>query len=171
MSGRLVKSVGRSKQFIAAAALAGIVAGIGFGVRTDLAITLPFLGIVLSLSLIATRFKIYRDVFIAGVVFVVAFAGAASPILPAYRGGGTIGHLALMGLATPFNAPLGLTANVYDVGHLYSDEVVMQFIEEFAFGRQLQPGDRRCITRNEFGRRHLHSRNIFGSIAPSLSKH
>jgi len=143
LCGWLLKSVGRSKQFIAAAALAGIVAGIGLGIRADLAMALPFFGITLSLSLIATRFKLYRDVFIAGVVFVVAFVGTASPILSAYRGGGVIGHVALLGLTTPFNAPfLGLSATPYDVGHLYLDESVEQFTEEFAFGRQLQPGDR-----------------------------
>ena len=105
LCGSLMKSAGRPKQFIAAAALAGIVAGIGFGVRTDLAIAVPFFGTALTLSLIATRFKIFRDVIVAGVVFVVGFAGTAFPILSAYRGGGVIGHVALLGLTTPFNTP------------------------------------------------------------------
>jgi hypothetical protein len=142
LCGWLVKSAGRSKQFVASAALAGIVAGIGFGVRTDLAMTLPFFGAVLLLVLISTRFRIYRDALIAGIVFVAAFAGAAFPILSAYRGGGIIGHVALLGLTTPFNEPLGLTANLYDVGHLYSDRSIFQFTEEFAFGHQDRPGDR-----------------------------
>jgi hypothetical protein len=143
--GWLVKSVERPKQFVAAAALAGILAGIGVGVRTDLAMALPFFALVLVLAAVCSGFRIYRIAFLGGVVFALAFVCAALPVLSAYRGGGNVGHVSLLGLTTPFDKPLGVSASLYDVADQYRDEAIYQFTEEFAIGRQGQSGSRPAL--------------------------
>ncbi|HEY1603864.1 MAG TPA: hypothetical protein VGG64_29955 [Pirellulales bacterium] len=140
LCGWLLKAIDGPRRFIGTAAVAGIVAGVGFGVRADLSIAVPFFIIVLVLVLMITRFRLYREVLIAAVLFGVTIVATAAPILAAYRGGGIIGHVALLGLTTPFNKPLGLAAAPYDIGHLYMDESMYQFTQEFALGHQGQAG-------------------------------
>ncbi|MGE0752452.1 MAG: hypothetical protein AB7K64_17920 [Variibacter sp.] len=42
----------------------------------------------------------------------------------------------MLGLTTPFNEPLGVTAMPYDIGNLYSDRAVTQFVNGFESFRQ-----------------------------------
>jgi len=133
--GYLVKSATTPKRFYLAAALAGVVTGIGLGVRSELSMAVPFFGLVLCLVLIASRFRNCRRVVLAFVLFAVMAAGTAYPALPGYINGGTLGHVTLLGLTTPFNKPLGLSSSVYDVGDRYQDKSINDFVQEFALAR------------------------------------
>ena len=98
--------------------LAGMVAGLGFGFRTDLAIILP-LGVgFLALAPLPSTF--------ARVGLIGAFVGggllSASPILP-FSAGTTGGDLVMQGATEPFRTFLALDPAPYALGDAYSDEL------------------------------------------------
>ena len=51
----------------------------------------------------------------------LTFTIVAWPILTAYREGSNTGHVALLGLMTPFDKPLGIEGSIYDWGYTYLD--------------------------------------------------
>jgi len=109
----------------------GAVAGIGFGFRNDLLISaLPFVLTVCAFLPVPFRADIgpkLAAVALAALAFVVC----AWPIISAYRSGSNSGHVALLGLMTHFNRPLGVTASVYDWGAPYDDGFAIKVINSY----------------------------------------
>jgi hypothetical protein len=116
----------------------GIVAGLGLGFRSDAALVVPFCMIVMLTGAVFAREKQRSAFLLALGGFLAAFALAGiAPLLASIRGGGIFGHVALLGLTTPFDAQLGVTPTFYDVGNLYSDRAVTAFVNGFeAFRHQ-----------------------------------
>jgi hypothetical protein len=99
----------------------GLILGIGFGFRNDILINLPpFLATVLLLTpgrwTGNLRLKI-ACLALASLTFIVS----AWPILTAYRAGSNTGHVAVLGLSSSFDEPLGVTRPSYDLGPHYLD--------------------------------------------------
>jgi hypothetical protein len=109
----------------------GAVAGIGFGFRNDLLISaLPFVLTVCAFLPVPFRADVgpkLAAVALAALSFVVC----AWPIISAYRSGSNSGHVALLGLMTHFNRPLGVTASVYDWGAPYDDGFAIKVINSY----------------------------------------
>ena len=140
-AGWLFNILGHPRRFYSSAALAGILAGIGTGIRADLIIAPGFFALLLAALLLWTRFRKTRPVLIAGAVFGAAFLISALPALMAYRaGGGALGHVALLGLMTPFSEPLGLHVPVYDIGHLYNHSFAANTVQAYAYHFDDPPG-------------------------------
>ncbi len=99
----------------------GVVLGIGFGFRNDILICVPPFVVVIGLLLpVAWRDELRVKaacLAVAAVMFVVS----AWPILRAYGQGSNTGHVAVLGLMTPFDGPLALTRPPYDFGTHYDD--------------------------------------------------
>jgi hypothetical protein len=141
-TGWLFISLGRPRRFYSSAALAGTLAGLGTGVRADLIIAPVFFALLLVTLLLWTQFRKILPVLIAGAVFGAAFLISALPALMAYRaGGGALGHVALLGLMTPFSKPLGLHIPIYDIGHYYNDHFAQNIVQAFAYLFVDPPGD------------------------------
>lgn len=124
-------------RLIACAILAGAVAGLGLGFRSDAALVVPFFAIAVVVGAIFAREKPRSAFAVAFAGFAAAYVIAgAVPLVAGVRHGGIFGHVALLGLTTPFNEPLGVTAMFYDIGSLYSDRAVTQFVNGFESFRQ-----------------------------------
>jgi hypothetical protein len=106
---------------VALSAAFGLILGIGFGFRNDILISLPpFIAVMTVLLPVKWREEVRLKaacVALAAVVFVVS----AWPILHGYGEGSNTGHVAVLGLTTGFDDPLGVTRPPYDVGTLYND--------------------------------------------------
>lgn len=122
----------RRFQLYIAPILAGAIAGMGMGFRSDLFFLLPigslFLIIGFSnpenktvLSQIISRAKI-------SIVFVIAFIIFASPILKNGGPGGGSGVFTMQGMSDPFRASLKLEPGSYSTGWAYSDELTLSSI-------------------------------------------
>lgn len=168
-SGWLLKSWPNRRRLLVAAAGAGLVAGLGFGIRTDLLLALPFFAIVLLILLMITRLRAALMCGVAAATFAVSFGIAASPVLQAYRGGGQVGHVALLGATTPFNAPLGVTTQIYDVGHAYLDEFIYGMTHAYAFGAQEAnaPPPNLTFLGEDYGRASLRALLAFAANFPA----
>lgn len=118
---RAARAPARAALFLAPAA--GMMAGLGYGFRTDLAILLPlgllFLGFTPRLGLAA------RGGVLAG--FAAGFLLLAAPIL-ALGYGGNGGFLVMQGATEPFRGFLGLRPAPYALGQAYSDELTLSGI-------------------------------------------
>jgi hypothetical protein len=112
--------------------LAGAIAGMGMGFRSDLFFLLPigslFLLIGFSnpdnktvLSQIISRTKICT-------IFAAAFIIFASPILKNGGPGGGSGVFIMQGMSEPFRAALKLEPGSYSTGWVYSDELTLSSI-------------------------------------------
>jgi hypothetical protein len=65
-------------------------------------------------------------------VFLASFALAGSPILRVYAKGGNTGHVALLGLGTPFDGPLRVQPSVYEFAGQYNDSLAYSIINSYA---------------------------------------
>jgi hypothetical protein len=131
-SGLLLKDPPDTKRALWLSIAAGAVSGVGFGFRTDLLLALPFFLIVLLIFLIRSRFQKLLLTGLCAIAFLLCFALVSAPILLSLQGGGTTGHVALLGLTTPFNQPLGVTDQIYDIGDQYLDQDIFQFVQQYA---------------------------------------
>jgi hypothetical protein len=129
---RLAAPAPSGRRSLLIGALAGIVTGVGFGFRPDLATAVPFVLMVLLLVLIGTRSRAWRHVLFAAAAFAFAFAAAGAPMLAAYGRGGVLGFAALNGLTTPFAAELGLSEPPYDIGQLFLDNYINALVHGYA---------------------------------------
>jgi hypothetical protein len=109
----------------------GAVVGVGFGFRNDLLIALaPF---VLTVAIfLPVPVRAHVGVRAAALTLcLVAFAACAWPIIASYRGGSNTGHVAILGLMTPFDAPLGVTRPIYDLGTTYDDGLAKKIVTSY----------------------------------------
>jgi len=139
-AGLLLKYSATRKSAILSTVAAGLTAGVGFGFRTDLILAVPFFFFVLGLFIVQTRLRKLGLAALCALAFGASFAVASAPVLSFYRGGGIIGHVALLGLTTPFNHPLGLTDPVYDIGAIYYDGDMYRFTLQYAAMATRDPG-------------------------------
>jgi hypothetical protein len=121
------------RSVLALSALFGGVLGVGFGFRNDLVIVVPLFLVALM------AWDPPRDVRAAvnrmGAIAVAAaaFVVVALPILSGYTRGSNSGHVALMGLMTTFDQPLGIADSVYEWGHVYSDGYGDAMIKSYSY--------------------------------------
>jgi hypothetical protein len=110
----------------------GVVTGIGFGFRNDLLIAaLPL--VVTVLAFLPAPLGAHVGTKLAAVALcALSFLVCAWPIVNAYRSGSNSGHVALLGLMTYFNKPLGITGSVYDWGAPYDDGYAVKVISSFS---------------------------------------
>lgn len=114
----------RMKRQLTLAALAGLVAGIGYGFRTDVAIVAP-LALIFLVAGIGPRQYLNRAV--ATAAFIACFVLSSWPVL-SVGNTSALGAMTMEGAADPFNNYLGLTAAPYSWGTRYSDELTLSSI-------------------------------------------
>lgn len=134
-AGWMIASFPDRKKVLAAAALGGAISGIGAGVRGDLIAVIPFFAVLIAFLLVSHRFRGVGLLAGATLVFGLCFAVAAFPTFYGYDGGGSLGHVSLLGLTTPYNASLGLSNPLYDIGQvhgLYGDRFIGHVVHAFA---------------------------------------
>ncbi|MCU1385406.1 MAG: putative transrane protein [Acidobacteria bacterium] len=121
----------RAHLFVLAAA-GGAVAGVGFGFRNDLlVVVLPFVLTLLCLAPPLPKPQLpWR--LAACAIFIAAFSISAAPVLADYAGGSNTGHVAVLGLTTPFDQELGIDPSVYEYGHQYLDTLANAIVTTFA---------------------------------------
>jgi hypothetical protein len=128
MMGLLVVRPGNRGRAVAVSALAGGVVGLGLGFRTDLMIALP--PFLLTLAFLVPALSIGARIA-AMTAFLVSFAIVASPMLRDYSHGNNIGPVALLGLTTPFDRPLGIQPSVYAFGGQYNDSLIFSIVNSY----------------------------------------
>lgn len=113
---------GTSRHSAAMAAAAGVLLGIGLGFRQDLMIFAPLcvVAILVTGAIKTLRWKVAAiGAFAAGALIGVG------PQLSAYTsagGGASVGHVATLGLMSPFDGPLGVTNDgLYEWGYYNED--------------------------------------------------
>lgn len=106
---------------IGCAAAVGVVVGVGYGFRGDLAVLVPF-GAAVSAFLLpgALRQHAARNAA-AALALVAAFVIVALPVIRALDKGGCTFHVALLGLTTPLTGELALTPPLYRFGDSLTD--------------------------------------------------
>lgn len=110
----------------------GVVLGIGLGFRNDLMINIPpFIAAVCFL--LPGRWREHVTLKAGCLALaLVTFVVSAWPILSAYRSGSNTGHVAVLGLMSTFDTPLGVTRPVYSLGPHYLDSYGAAVINEYS---------------------------------------
>ena len=109
----------------------GVVLGIGFGFRNDLLINIVPWAIVVMLCTPGRWRDGLRLKAACLATSALVFAVVAAPILTAYGRGSNTGHVALLGVMTPFNEPLNVAGSVYEFGYGYSDSLAATMITSY----------------------------------------
>jgi hypothetical protein len=121
------------RRVLAGSVAFGVVLGIGFGFRNDLLINiLPFTAVVL-LCLpggVAANLRLKSAALGAAAL---AFAVCAWPIVKGYRAGSNSGHVALLGLMSPLDKPLGIRPSFYDFGYAYNDMFAANIVTAYGY--------------------------------------
>lgn len=106
---------------LALAAAYGLVVGIGYGFRPDLAVMVPF-GAVVVLAFLPGAFRpnAGRNA-LAATLLLATFFASAWPVISALNLGGCQYHFSLLGLTEPLTTELRLTSPVYRFGEHMSD--------------------------------------------------
>jgi hypothetical protein len=130
IAGALVLRPGGARRTLGLATLAGAVIGIGIGFRQDLLIAIaPVLVALLCLVPPAIPLRI-RVAAVAA--FLATFLAVGSPIIREYTRGGNTGHVALLGLGAPFDAPLRVEPSIYRFAGNYDDSFAYSTINGYA---------------------------------------
>jgi hypothetical protein len=130
--GLLVVRPFTARRTLLLAAAFGAVMGIGLGFRNDLLINLLPFFVALMFFLPVPLGTHLRTKLAAAALCLALFVVCAWPIVGAYRGGSNTGHVALLGLMSHFDEPLGVTASVYDWGAPYDDGYAIDIVRSFA---------------------------------------
>jgi hypothetical protein len=114
------------------AALAGLVAGLGFGFRTDGLVCVPPM-LVTLLFLVPGRL---RDSWLAriasAIVFMALFILLALPPLLAMQAQGANAHVTLLGFSSPFDDALGVDTPDYEWAYLYNDAHIQGLLNAYS---------------------------------------
>ena len=131
--GRLATGEWSDRRALSYAAVFGVVLGVGFGFRNDLLIAIvPWIIVLLFATPGPLRANLKTKAACVAVSAAV-FTVVAWPILSAYSQGSNTGHVALLGLVTSFDGPLGVAGSIYDPGYMYLDGFASALISSFAF--------------------------------------
>ena len=128
---RMARAPLTGRRTLAYAAAFGAILGIGFGFRNDLLINVPPFVFVVCCCLPGPLTKNLRVKACALALAAAVFVLAAWPVVRAYEGGSNSGHVALLGLMTPFDAPLAIRGSVYDWGYVYLDNFVGAIVASY----------------------------------------
>lgn len=112
-----------SRRFVLLAAAFGVILGVGFGFRNDLLVVVPPFVAVVAVGI---RGGIRRNLRLKAACLcaaALAFTIVAWPVMKGYGKGSNTGHVMLLGLMTPFDAPLGISDSIYDWGYVYLDSL------------------------------------------------
>jgi hypothetical protein len=135
----------KPRRVLAHAGAFGALLGLGFGFRNDLLICAPPFTAVVLFCVPGHSWAHLRLKMAALTLAALTFTIAAWPILTAYRGGSNTGHVALLGLMTNFDRPLGINGSLYDWGYTYRDGFAAVTINSYSvrahgrFVRYLSP--------------------------------
>jgi hypothetical protein len=138
IAARLARHVHSKRSTFALSGLFGAVLGVGFGFRNDIVIVAPLFVVGLLAWEPPRDGRGIRTRVAAIAIAATTFMAVALPILSGYTQGSNSGHVALMGLMTPFDRPLGIAGSVYEWGHVYSDgfgDTLIQSYSERVHGR------------------------------------
>jgi hypothetical protein len=129
----LVATRRRPRELLLLAACYGLVLGVGYGFRTDLLVDLPPFVIAVALFLPDGLVENLALKAAAIACCAAGFVAAGWPIITSTAAsGGCQWHFVLLGLTTPFNAPLGVYGGAYGWGHMYKDEYVWATVSSYA---------------------------------------
>lgn len=131
--GRLAAGEWSTRRVLGYAAAFGVVLGIGVGFRNDLLIAVPAWIAVVFLATPGSLRAHLKTKAACLAVSAAAFVVAAWPVLRAYEAGSNTGHVALLGVMTSFDDPLGIAKSIYDPGYVYLDGFASALIQSFAF--------------------------------------
>lgn len=118
-----------AKAIVACAAAAGAIAGLGFGVRTDIALNLVVVLGALVAFLPGRLSETWKLRLLASGVCVATFAAAAAPILGSGASGSNLWHWALLGYAHDSDLALDVAPAPYEIGYFYSDSYVATVVD------------------------------------------
>ena len=109
--------------YVGASVVAALI-GLGIGFRTDVMLYLiPFVAGLLVCMPEDTASPWRTRLGACALCLAVCFA-VSWPILRVYSSSGTLSHVALLGLTTPFDSDLGIRRSLYDFGDQYRDAYV-----------------------------------------------
>jgi hypothetical protein len=131
----LVSQPVRPGRVYAIAAAYGIVLGIGIGFRNDLLMCAPLFVPVLLFFLPGPLRAHLPVKAIALAIAAAAFVIVTRPMLAMYApgGGGSVQHVTLLGLISPFNDAMGVTDDgLYEWGYDFKDEFVQAEVASYA---------------------------------------
>jgi hypothetical protein len=133
LMGIIVTRVLSRGQLVRLSLLAGVVAAVGFGFRTDLLIgAAAYLATLFVFRAAPSMRARVRDGAAAAAVFIASFAAMAAPMLSGYAKGGAIGHFALLGFGGSFSPGLGVDAKHYELyvpyNDLFQEAVVFSYV-------------------------------------------
>jgi hypothetical protein len=121
LCGWLVTRVRTTRGLLVISVVQGLVIGIGFGFRTDVLVAVPLFVLVVAGLLPREGGWTMKWRAAALAAFVLAFVVAGWPVLRGYGKGANLSHVVLLGLAQPFDKPLGVAPAHYVVNPTYWD--------------------------------------------------
>jgi hypothetical protein len=121
------------RRIIGHAMVFGAILGIGLGFRNDLMINVPPFVAVVLLCLPGKVIANLRLKAAAIALAAVTFSAVAWPIVRGYGAGSNTGHVAVLGLMTPFDKPLGIRGSLYDWGYAYVDQFAANIINSHSY--------------------------------------
>jgi hypothetical protein len=131
--GLLVTRPVRQRTVLLLALAYGIVLGVGYGFRTDFLVALPVLVFVLFAFLEGRLTGRLGLKAAASALFLATFFLVSWPVLSSViHSGGCQWHVALLGLQSTFDEPLGIVPAPYDFGHVYADGYVIRGVQGYA---------------------------------------
>ena len=120
-----------SAMVIAMSAVAGAAIGVGFGLRTDIALNLIIVVGAVAMFLPGRIDRSWRVRVSAVSVCLLCFVAAASPLLASRQSASTVWHWALLGYAHDSDRALDISAAPYEPGYFYSDSYVATTVDAF----------------------------------------
>jgi hypothetical protein len=129
---RMATGAVTARRTIGYAVAFGLILGIGLGFRNDLLINVPaFFGVIL-LCLPGGLLTNLRIKAAAVGAAAAVFVAVGWPIVRGYGSGSNTGHVAFLGLMTPFDKPLGIRSSLYDWGYAYDDSLAANTINSYS---------------------------------------
>jgi len=131
----------RPRRLIAIGAVFGAVQGLGFGMRTDVALNfVPFLLVLFAASAV-DRLASLRARLMCAVVSLGVFVVVALPILQTYARNSSLGHVVLLGLTSPYdeNLRIGFPRTAYSFPYAHNDSYIEAVVR--AYWSRLHPAD------------------------------
>jgi hypothetical protein len=128
----MVRGPMQPRRVLILAAGFGLLAGIGFGFRNDLLVSMPAFAAVVFFFLPGGVTRDLKLKVAALAVAAVAFVGSMSPMLGPYAEGGGLQVVALLGFVSPFDETLQVKRGPYEFGYRYSDWLMGAIIRDYS---------------------------------------
>ena len=131
----------RPRRLVAVGALFGAVQGLGFGMRTDVALNfVPFL-VVLFAAASVDGFRTLRPRLACAAASLAVFTVIALPILQTYARNSSLWHVVLLGFTSPYdeNLNIGFPRTAYHFPYAHNDSYIEAVVR--AYWSRLHPSD------------------------------